>query len=366
MDDKSSMTQILKRFPSSLNIKVGKQAKALIQKEGLRPAQVDVIPGAAGGPKGIGIQGLDQAIFADFLEREKRPRTVIGSSIGSWRFASILGWGAKQGTERLAELYTHLYFHKKMTALEVSQICREMLQGLVRGKEDQILQHPDYHLTVLAVKSQKLLQSDQKLALATAILGVIGANAISRPKSAAFMQRVIAQPEQGTQFSMPQDGFNTQYYALQENNLEDWLMASASIPFAMTGISNIAGAENGVYRDGGLIDYHIDLPYQSKGIVLYPHFTDHITAGWFDKLLKWRKPNSVHQDRTVLISPSETFLQSLPMGRLPDRNDFVVKGLDQNKRIQIWKQCIAESHRMGDEFLELVEKQRFEDVMTDL
>ncbi len=360
------MTHILKSFPSSLNIKAGKLAKALIQKEGLQASQVDVIPGAAGGPKGIGIQGLDQAIFGDFLERDKIQRTVIGSSIGTWRFASILAWGAKQGTERLAELYTNLYFDKKMSVKDVSDICRDMLKGLVQDKESEILNHPDYHLTVLAVQSQNLLKSDQKLALATAILGVIGTNAISRAKSGMFMQRVVAQPKQGQQFSLPEDGFNTHYYALQENNLEDWLMASASIPFAMLGVSNIAGAADGVYRDGGLIDYHIDLPYQSKGIVLYPHFTDHITAGWFDKMVKWRKPNTVNQDRTLLISPSEDFLKSLPMGRLPDRNDFVVKGLDQKQRIKIWNQCVAESHRMGDEFLELLEKQRFDEVMQDL
>lgn len=360
------MTQILKKHPSSLNIKAGYLAKKLILNDGLRPAQVDVIPGAAGGPKGIGIQGLDQAIFGDFLEREKIHRTVIGSSIGSWRFASILAWGAKQGTERLAELYTNLYFQKNITAQEVSDICRNMLQGLIQGKENHILNHPDYHLTVLAVKSQNLMQSDKKLALAAAILGVIGTNAISRPKSGLFMQRVVAQPENGQQFKIADDGFHTHYFPLLENNVEDWLMASASIPFAMSGISNIQGAPNGVYRDGGLIDYHIDLPYQSKGIVLYPHFTDHITPGWFDKLVKWRKANSSNQDRTLLISPSQEFLKTLPLGRLPDRNDFVEKGLDQKKRIQIWNQCIAESQRMGDEFLELVEKQRLSEVIQDL
>jgi hypothetical protein len=45
-----------------------------------------------------------------------------------------------------------------------------------------------------------------------------------------------------------------------------------------------------VYRDGGLIDYHIDLPFQSKGIVLYPHFTDSITPAGLIKCLNHVKP----------------------------------------------------------------------------
>ena len=50
----------------ALKIRAGHQARELILKEGLQPEQIDIVPGAAGGPKGIGIQGLDQAILASF------------------------------------------------------------------------------------------------------------------------------------------------------------------------------------------------------------------------------------------------------------------------------------------------------------
>jgi len=43
-----------------------------------------------------------------------------------------------------------------------------------------------------------------------------------------------------------------------------------------------------------------------------------------------------------------------------------LKGLDQNQRIKLWNQCVSESHRMGDEFLEMVEKQNFSAHMQDL
>ena len=96
------MTQILQKRPPALNIRAGHLVRQLIEKDGLLAQQVDIIPGAAGGPKGIGIQGLDQAIFGYFLAQAPQRRTLIGSSIGSWRFASMAAWGAKEGTERLS------------------------------------------------------------------------------------------------------------------------------------------------------------------------------------------------------------------------------------------------------------------------
>ena len=352
------MIQILKKQQKVLTLGAGQHAYNLISKEGLQAHHVDTIPGAAGGPKGIGIQGLDQAIFGQFLPQAPQRRTVIGSSIGSWRFASILASGAKDGTEKLAHLYTNLHFTKKMSRQEVSNICFEMLDELIRGKEHNIVEHPDYHLTVLSVKSQHIFQSDKALPLIASVAGIVSSNAIARKHNRLFMQRVISQPNIGEQFKV-EDDFVTHYQSLNPENVKSWLMASASIPGVMSAVKDIPNAPQGSYRDGGLIDYHIDLPFQSKGIVLYPHFTDSITPGWFDKMLKNRKANAENQARTLLISPSPEYLASLPLGRLPDRKDFTLKGLDNQKRIQLWNQSVAESQRLGDEFLEMVEKQNF-------
>ena len=359
------MTQILKRHPPALSIKVGRLAKQRIANEGLHAEQIKIIPGAAGGPKGLGLQGLDQAIFGAFLPRAPQKRTLIGASIGSWRFASIAAWGAKEGTERLAELYTHLHFDKKMTKTEVTRICANMLQALIHGKEDKLIHHPDYHLTILAVKALRTFQSDQSLALLASLMGIVAANSLGRKHTRHFMQRVICQPQHEQPFNIPQNDFTTHYETLTSENIFSWLMASASIPVAMSAIQNIPHTP-GTYRDGGLIDYHIDLPFPGSGLVLYPHFTDHIVPGWFDKFFKSRVSNPEYQSRTILISPSRQYLQSLPLGRLPDRKDFDLKRMDSTQRIKMWKQCIAESHRMGDEFLELIEKQNFIDVLQPL
>ena len=360
------MIQILQKKTPSLNIRAGAVARQLIADEGLQAAQVDIIPGAAGGPKGIGIQGLDQAIFGEFLPQAPQRRTLIGASIGSWRFASIVALGAKQGTEKLAKLYTELSFDKKMSRTDVSQVCRAMLDELLEGKAEQLVTHPDYHLTVISAKAQHLFQSDKNLPLLASVAAIVGSNAVARKHCQHFMQRMIIQPTHAQQLHFKQDDFQTHYQALTADNVTAWLMASASIPGVMNAVRDIPHAPAGSYRDGGLIDYHLDLPYESKGIVLYPHFSDQIIPGWFDKMWKSRQANPENQTRTLLISPSAGYLKSLPLGRLPDRKDFTLKGMDQKKRIQLWQQCIDESQRLGDEFLEMLEKQNFSEHLQAL
>ena len=360
------MTQILQKRPAALTLQAGSLAKQLIEKEGLYAQHVDMIPGAAGGPKGIGLMGLDQAIFGDFLQRAQQRRFLIGSSVGAWRFAGMIAQGEKLGPEKLAELYINLPFRKGMKIAEIEQISRDMLAGILTNQLQKLVNHPDYHLTIISAKAEHLFQSDQKLALYSSLLGIIGSNAISRNHLSKFMQRVICQPAQFPQFKIQDDAFKTHYLNFNEQNVADWLMASGSIPAVTPAVKNIADAPQGAYRDGGLIDYHIDLPFESNGIVLYPHFTDSIIPGWFDKMFKSRTANPENQARTLLISPSQDYLKSLPLGRLPDRKDFVLKGLSDAERKKLWRQSVAESQRLGDEFLELVEKQNFAEVMVDL
>ena len=60
----TGMTAIHIKFPA-LTLKAGKRAFARIREQGLTPADVGILPGAAGGPKALGIQGLDLALFGD-------------------------------------------------------------------------------------------------------------------------------------------------------------------------------------------------------------------------------------------------------------------------------------------------------------
>ncbi|HLO92725.1 MAG TPA: phospholipase, partial [Burkholderiaceae bacterium] len=49
----------------ALQIFAGPRARARLAQQGLRPEDVQVIPAAAGGPKGLILNPLDQYIFGD-------------------------------------------------------------------------------------------------------------------------------------------------------------------------------------------------------------------------------------------------------------------------------------------------------------
>lgn len=359
------MAYIQHKTPA-LTIRAGQQALQHIRAHGLHASDVDIIPGAAGGPKGIGLCGLDQAIFADFLKRQHKRRLLIGASIGSWRFAAIAALGGQQGPARLADLYTSMEYPKGMTNAQVTARCQRMLQDLLQDQAANMLQQSDIRLAVLSIKSRHLFNSDHPLALAMSLLGIMGSNAVSRRANSLFMHRLIADQDAASNNLPIHTGhdFSTYHIPLNRQNMMSVLLASASIPALMHAVKDIPDAPSGSYRDGGLLDYHLDMAYQSQGIVLYPHFSHEIIPGWFDKTLSWRRDTPSHHQRTVLISPSPEYLASLPLGRLPDRKDFKTFRHDDAQRKKLWQQSIAESQRLGDAFLELLEGNKIADQLT--
>jgi hypothetical protein len=57
----------------------------------------------------------------------------------------------------------------------------------------------------------------------------------------------------------------------------------------------------------------------------------------------------------LLLAPSRQYLATLPHGKLPDRKDFKRYLGDDAGRERYWRKAMAESQRLGDEFLELVD-----------
>ena len=101
-------------------------------------------------------------------------------------------------------------------------------------------------------------------------------------------------------------------------------------------------------------------------MVLYPHFTDRIVPGWFDKTLPWRRGDATRLQDVLLVAPSADYLERLPDGKLPDRKDFETYAGNDGSRERSWRKAIAESERLGDEFLELLETGRMVDVLQPL
>lgn len=350
----------------ALTLKAGHRALHKIRQQGLQPADVGIIPGAAGGPKALGIQGLDLALFGDWLQRAPRQRSLIGASIGSWRFASACLPDSAQGIRRLGELYTSQRFAKGVTMAQVSASCRQMLDELFDGQDQAVLDNPNYRMNILVVKSHGLLALDQPRSLGLGLGAVIGNNMLGRARLSRHFERLIMHDARLPPPLLPLTDFPSRYLPLDIGNLRHALLASGSIPLVMEGVRDIPGAGAGTYRDGGLLDYHLDLPFQGEDIVLYPHFTDRVIPGWFDKTMPWRRADASRMQDVLLLAPSPAYLASLPFAKLPDRKDFKRFLGDDMGRERYWRKAMSESQRLGDEFLELVETGKLAEQITPL
>ena len=178
------------------------------------------------------------------------------------------------------------------------------------------------------------------------------ANSINRNFLAHGFQRAVFSSGVSTAFQFRD--FDTVHVPLSSTNLRRALLASGSIPFLISGHRNINGAPQGQYWDGGIIDYHFDFDnYAGDGLVLYPHFTDSITKGWFDKAMRWRRVHPAVLERLVLVAPSTSYIASLPHQKIPDRGDF--QRFKQDERLQYWNQTIERSKLLAEAFEETLD-----------
>ena len=329
-----------------LDIRLGDRALDHLRTHGLAPADVRCLPAAAGGPKGLALLPLDR-----LLAREWLPRTsdieLIGASIGAWRMASLAQSEPLGALVRLQHAYVREQnYRERPTPAQVADACR----GLARSV---LGEHPaewreDVALSVITTRARGSLAGRRsKGAFGRAAI----ANTLSRRRLAAHMERVVFHTGAPSRLLPAFDDFGLTQAPLTERNREDALLASGSIPLICDPVQDIADAPAGDYWDGGLIDYHLLLPYDRyAGLVLYPHFVPHVTPGWLDKYVPWRARARSHRwlANVILIAPSKAMLARLPNGKLPDRSDFYRYGADHAGRIRDWERAIAECERFAE------------------
>ena len=343
----------------ALQVFAGSKAREHLRDRGLAPADVRVIPAAAGGPKGLALLPLDRFIFGHWLKDATQTVHLLGASIGAWRMAAACLPDADAALAQLADDYiTQSYPHapgKLPTARAVTEAFCQRLDERLGGFADQVLSHPRFRLHVFTSRGRRLLHRPGRLANVLGWSSAFGANAISRRALGGWMERVVfSDPRDALPF--PTADYPTQRAELGAHNLARAVLASCTIPFALEPVQDVPGGPPGSYWDGGITDYHLHLNYAAmgEGLVLYPHFGAQVVPGWLDKAWKRRHGASAGLANLVLLSPRPEWLRTLPGGKLPDRSDFKHHGHDHAHRQRNWRTALAESQRLADEFAELV------------
>lgn len=352
--------------PRYFTLLAGPQAQAQIQENGFSADQIEVLAGASGGPKWLILAALDRLLFGELLRQRQAPLHAIGSSIGSWRMACLATSDPAAAISRLEQAYIEQRYPAKPTPAVVSAEAQRILAQLLDGHQaSDLLAHPWLKLHILAVHCQGLCGSEQPrlqlLGFGMAALGnLLGRRALSRRLTRVIFHNAGSSSPFRKLADLP-----TEHVALTAENLQPALLASGAIPLVLEGVRNVPGAAAGVYRDGGVIDYHLDFDYGTgNGLIFYPHFYPYIVPGWFDKTLPWRRADGRNFQRALLLAPSAELVARLPYGKIPDRRDFA--RLSDTERIRYWRQVVAEGERLAEEFWELLSKEQLAGVLRPL
>jgi hypothetical protein len=343
----------------ALHVYAGPRARERLRERGLSADDVRVIPGAAGGPKGLVLNPLDRFIFGHWLPQSSHPVHLVGASIGAWRLAVACKPDPDAALAELADEYVQQTFEhapgRPPTARHVSDVFQRTIEKRLVAFADTVLKHPRYRLHVFTSRGRHLLGRQGRLRTPVGYLGAFVANAASRSALGLWLERVVfADTREALPF--PLHDYRSTRVDLTAGNLGAAILASCSIPFVLEAVHDIAGAPPGAYWDGGITDYHLHLDYaaMTDGLVLYPHFQAHAVPGWLDKAWTRRHRASPRLANVVLLAPNPEWVRSLPGAKLPDRNDFKAFGDDDAGRIRRWRAALAESRRLADEFAELV------------
>lgn len=338
-----------------LEIYAGDRALKTIHDKGFSPDLFSSFLGASGGPKWFTLYGLDKYLFGDFFKDRTQPLLLIGSSAGAFRAACFAQKNPVTALNRLAKEYSETVYSDSAKPAEISQKAKILLDVLFSDDGiDEIINNPVFKAHFIVAKSNGFVSSENKVLQGIGLIKSMLSNRIGRTLLKKQYERYIFQPKDSRLTIYDPDNIPTKIISFSVDNIKDALLASGAIPMVMEGVADIAGCPKGMYRDGGIIDYHFDFKIKNLGLTLYPHFSSTLKAGWFDKKLT-RGVRIKNYDKTVLVCPSAKFIASLPYQKIPDRTDFTT--MKPTERIEYWQQVFLDSEQLAQEFSQFYQTQ---------
>jgi hypothetical protein len=333
---------------SNICIKAGKRAYEIIQDGGFHFDRVTTYFGPATGPRWLISSGFDLTLLKNGLLGRSKAIHLVGSSAGAMRFAAWLQPEPEKSYRTLIESYIGITYKRNDTPATVLESLVDLANSYI--EDDALsfaLTNKKYRLAIITVRARNLVASELKWVQQIGIGICFLFNAINRSYIHDFAERVVFYNGPKPPHFCLRPGYRGRYIRLNEINF---------------------GAPSGVYRDGGLIDYHMTHNYAqtNEDIILFFNHQERIIPGWLDKRLSYRRPQADIMDNVVMIYPTDSFIANLPGGKVPERDDFAIFIDDPTSRIKNWRRSVELAQPLGEEFLELVESKKIKDVVEKI
>ncbi|MDZ7869647.1 MAG: patatin-like phospholipase family protein [Rheinheimera sp.] len=334
--------------PPRLQLYAGATAFTRIQREGLQANDVKMLIGASGGPKWFCLFGLDQYLLSTFFKNRLTPLELLGSSAGAWRFACFAQTDGAAASRRFCDAYRTLCYPANAPTSEVTAISKTVLDAVFPNAAHvaQVVSNEVFRLNFIVAQKKGRPLVGSRIGQLGQISSAAAVNLLHRPWLGRLYQRILF-AQKYSRLEAPDD-LPTTRHELTAANLQAALLASGSIPLVLDPVTEIAGMPRAQYIDGGLVDYHFAWPFQTDGLVLFPHFYPHASPGWFDKSLPWRRAKPKLFSQVAMLCPTPQWVASLPYGKIPDRTDF--NKLPDTARIAYWQEVTERSFELAEDF----------------
>ena len=345
----------MRNMRRNLVFKAGPGAYDMIRGHGFSEEIIGTILGASGGAKWLVLSQLDRVLLRRVLPKIPGSVHVLGSSIGAWRFACFAQKDPIAAIERFEAAYLEQTYTERPDAAEISARTAEILDTILgsSGASD-MLAHPSIRTSIMTVRARHLVASESRAVLGAGLMLAMSANLVHRRALGAFFDRGLFYDAREVPPFFGMDDFPIHRVPLAASNVRDAIIASGAIPMVLQGVRDIPGAPRGMYRDGGVIDYHLDIQAAPAGrIALFPHFFEWLKPGWFDRQLSWRRHRPSSIDRVVLVCPSPDFIARLPDSKVPDRTDF--ERMPEFRRVRIWREVVNACIELAEELNDVLD-----------
>ncbi|MCX7817133.1 MAG: hypothetical protein N2317_06455 [Syntrophales bacterium] len=339
-----------------LRIRAGEKAYAIIMDGGFTFDSIRVYVGPAVGPRWLIAAGFDLSLIREKLLGKKNPLLLAGASAGAWRFSAWIQPECEKKYQLLLKEYISFKYEHEDNPTSVQRNMYSLINTVL--DDDALsfaINNQFYRLAVITARTKSILSLESNIALRFGFLLCYLLNAINQRLMKFFFEPVVFY----TGVIPPKFTFKKEFQGtvvpLTEINFKDALVASGAIPMVVRGVKDIFGAPRGMYRDGGLTDYHLARQYSTGDheiTLLFLH-QGRIIPTWLDKTLKNRFPSGEALENLLLVYPSPELIARLPMKKVPDRDDFLTFIDNPEKRIEYWEKAADMCSHLGDLFLEV-------------
>lgn len=338
-------------------LRAGQKARTQILQHGLTADSLAAFGAPAGGPKFIIQSHLDRFLFSQWLPQRKQALPAFGSSIGAFRLLAAAHPDPAAAAERLYQAYCRQHYASKPSAADITREVNTILHAVLQADDiEHILHHPWLQLNLLTTRCLGLAAARQPVWQAIGFALAYASNLRARHRLATRFERCVFQNHTAAAAILAKDAFHTHTARLTRDNLAPVTLASGTIPLLMETVRDIPHGPAGAHIDGGMVDYHMDLPLREPttdaGILFIPHYEQRVVSGWFDKRLKQRQPS--HSERMLVLSPAPEVIAKLPGAKIPCRQDFKIYHGRDKLRLAAWQAALTVSEDISGAFQQLL------------